>query len=143
MGRKRIISNGIVGWLTPKNEFVEAPLFEHMSVISGDERMQPERVLAVLEDLQETERLCAETAAREGASNAEWHIYEIKSDRASAKIWDILMQEGYLRVCSTEDNTIHFEGRPFAIKDKAQYCKDWAESFGCTADFHPVKKDKS
>lgn len=122
------------GWLTPKREFIEAPLYRHMGLISSDERMQPEKVKSLLTYLKEIEKECNEIAEKDGNHNAEWHIYEIAMDNAAYKIWNILMDEGYMRI-SNKDDIIYFEGKSWVIKKNFDYCKEWALSFNCKAVF--------
>jgi hypothetical protein len=133
--------NSITGWLTPQKEFIECPSYKHMMMIMSDVRMQPDKVKLLLKKLDDIEKSCDKLAREQGSWNAEWHTYEMARDDALYKIWNILIDEGYMRICGKNDR-IHFEGKSWVIKKNFEYCKDWALSFGCTAVFEPAGKKK-
>jgi hypothetical protein len=129
------------GWITPKREFIESPNNRHMSLVSSDERMQPDKVKEIVYDLDRLEKECAEYGRQHGNHNAEWHRYEMAMDDAVYEIWDILMNCGYIRICG-KDDLIYFECSKNTIKEQFNYCKEWADSFGCKAVFEIVGRER-
>ena len=128
------------GWLAPSGNFIECGVHEHIdAVMNSEEMMSVPKVAEILNQLDEMEKEFAEFAAREGSSNAEWHLYEIACDNAIPKIVKHLYRAKYLRVGETED-CLHFEGFPNVIKSRYQECKDFAEQFGMAAVFEPQRE---
>lgn len=120
----------VTGWLTPAGEFIQCKMYEHMELVKTNPvfiQFEP-KIQAVLDNLERLEKQCQEDAEREGNSNAEWHLYEMASDRAPDEIWQLLLNRGFIRVGESDDS-LHFEGRPNHIKKQHQICKDLADSY--------------
>lgn len=131
----------VTGWMCPNGEFVECDSMQHLAAVRSHPvffRCVPE-IERILDDLAETEEMCQDLADREGASNAEWHIYERKNDRAGSSIVRLMLDAGFIRVGSVAGD-IHFEGRPNRLKSNYQLCKDFADSYGAKAVFEPQKR---
>lgn len=130
----------ITGWLAPTGEFIQCHLWRHIETVKSNPIFieKVPKIDKILKDLDEMEESCRETADREGASNAEWHCYEIMEDKARPEIWRLLLNYGFIRVGEVDGN-LHFEGRPNHLKDKYQMCKDFADSYGAGAIFEPQK----
>lgn len=130
----------ITGWLCPNGEFIQCGRFEHIAVCKQypifGERVP--KILDILESLDETEQMCQEMADRDGHRNAEWHIYEIASDKAGPEIKRLLLNNGFIRV-GEFDGDLHFEGRPNHLKSQHQMCKDLADDYGAGAVFEPQR----
>jgi hypothetical protein len=127
------------GWLSPSKEVIECAKFRHLDIVDKEPRLQIPEVKAVDEQIEKLRIQCEEDSKRDGATNAEWHLYEIASDGRSRSIWNALIRAGFIRIGTTHDKSMCFEGTPTAIKDKMQLCKDLAEELGYPAIFTPVK----
>lgn len=127
------------GWLTPKGNFIECSLYEHLAVIMKNDEARRVDKLAVLQSgLESVEEGCLELIARD--EHPEWHCYEMACDDARYEVWKILMNEGFIRLGQNGDR-IHFEGRPNILKNRMQACKDFAENRNCTAEFEPQRNE--
>jgi hypothetical protein len=123
------------GWITPKGEFVEVDMYEHIIVIARHKEA-PVKVQIMVSDLDACE---AESLALiERGEHPEWHCYEMMQDRLKPDMYRLLLNEGFIRV-GKKDDRIHFEGRPNILKKQMQRCKDFAENYDCTAEFEPQR----
>lgn len=130
----------ITGWLCPNGEFIQCERWQHIEACEKHPIFTEKvpKIGKLLERLRSIEEGCEEHAAREGSSNAEWHIYEIARDEARPEIWRLLLNGGFIRVGEV-DGDLHFEGRPDQLKSKYQMCKDLADSYGTGAVFEPQR----
>jgi hypothetical protein len=71
------------GWLTPSKEVIECTAFRHLIIVDKEPRLQIPEVKAVDDRIERLRVQCEEDSKRDGASNAEWHLYEIASDGRS------------------------------------------------------------
>jgi hypothetical protein len=130
----------VAGWLCPNGEFIQCQLYEHIEIVSENPYFikKVPKIGDIISKLDEMHRDHSELADREGSHNAEWHIYEIACTDARHEIRRLLLNEGFIRVGESNEE-LYFEGRPNVLKSKYQVCKDFADSYGTTANFDPVR----
>lgn len=130
----------IAGWLCPDDQFVQCSLFNHLDVIRDNPvfvQAVPE-IIDLLVNLDVAHASHSDVSRREGSTQAEWHAYEILSDRTTDTIWRLLLDAGFVRV-GEADGSLFFEGRPNVLKSRYQACKDLAESYDTNAVFEPQR----
>lgn len=124
------------GWITPSKVFIETPRFSHFRAIIDNSilsNLLPEN-LRNTDDLDAIAQACQSLA--EAGEHPEWHCYEMACDSREADVVNAMYDAGAIRV-GTAISGICFEGRPKAITNLAQFCKDFAEERENTAIFEP------
>lgn len=127
--KERNIMKNITGWLTSSGKFVECSRYSHLSVIMENEDLR--KALGTWgEYTNEDLTFCVqETQERiENDEHPEWHIYECMAMDARSEARNKLLDAGFIRV-GTLNNTLHFEGRSFALQGGMQAAKDLADSY--------------
>ena len=121
------------GWLTPRNQFIECGMWAHLSVIlQNDEARSITDLVEIESHLEYVEEGCQELIDQD--EHPEWHTYEMACSDAAHDMVKILYDHQFIRIAQKGDR-VHFEGRPNALKDAHQRCKDFAEGHACTAEF--------
>lgn len=87
-------------------------------------------------EIEAAEESCQELSDR--GEHGEWHSYEMTCDSVRPKIWNHLLNRGFIRVGEV-NGKLHFEGRPNHLKQMHQKCLDLAEGYAAQAVFEPQK----
>ncbi len=133
------MSKKVFGWITPTGRFVDCPAYNHLEIIEKDTELSSiPKVKELIQYLDGIRYDCQEISEREGSWNAEWHVYTMACDENIPKIYEALLNAGSIRV-GEWDNTLHFEGRPNVIKNRFDFCKNFAESYGAEYKFEPQR----
>ncbi len=130
----------ITGWITPSKEFVICKSYRHITIeLLRDPRFSaiPE-IAEEIKELDIIEQECEEDSERMGGTHAEWHRHEMAEDDLCCEAKQILLNNGFVRVGSSDD-AVHFEARPNILKKHYQFLKDFAEADGSQAVFCPQK----
>lgn len=127
----------MTGWIAPDGNFIECPNYQHFSVLVKHPIIG--KLPKIVEMLAYTEGIADSCQAlSEAGEHPEWHTYEIAVENGKYQMLDYLLDEGYIRVGNSRER-MHFEGRPHVLKEKLQFCKYFAESYGKEYVFEPQK----
>jgi hypothetical protein len=139
--------NNITGWVTPKGQFVDCLPYQHIEAFKKNPIFQKyEKIQIIFSNLETIEKDCENLMAC--GEHPEWHCYESALDSASYKIRNILYKEGFVRVGTLQKNywynkeeqdELHFEGKPFAIKKLHDRCLKLAKENNMLSVFEPIK----
>ena len=122
--------SNVTGWMTPSGKFLMCGMYMHLSqALDFPEIKQALGDWGEQSDARLTQVMAGCQDAIAHGEHPEWHSYEMASDSVQYKLREKLLKAGFLRV-GTMGNSIHFEGKPHAIKNLFQKCKDFAEGHG-------------
>jgi hypothetical protein len=133
--------SNVFGWITPSREFVEVEPWGHVEAIGQHECLKRliDNDLLDFSSLDYIREGCEELIAQ--GEHPEWHCYEMACDSRRDAIVQALYDAGAVRVGS-HGNSLCVEGKPEAITNLHQFCKDFAEDRDMHAVFEPRGKPR-
>jgi len=129
----------ITGWMTPTGNFIECETYCHFAAILKHEELSDALELwGKTKELELTGHYqdCQDLINQ--GEHPEWHGYEMAEDDVKYEARIKLLRKGFLRV-GTQSNTVHFEGKSYAIKKLFQKAKDFAENHDMDYEFEKVE----
>lgn len=134
------------GWLSPDGALIPCGLHDHLQAIAAvpsvAAMVQP--LLARKAEVDEIEAGCQEISDREGASNAEWHVYECAFEDWRVEIrtvFDRLHADGWIRLgtgTNYEGKVLEAEGFFDTPQTSKPALTAVAETIGATLRATPI-----
>lgn len=132
-------NKNIYGWLSPSGKFIATEQYGHLKNL--DSHKEFEFIETMLQsgkkELESIREECEERAEREGDCQAEWHIYEMASDKFKESICRLIYKNGFLRV-SLQNGIMYFEGTSKAVKNSYTHATIFAERYSAQPKFDVI-----
>lgn len=90
------------GWINRSGRCIACGMYDHLdkAMVNIDDPAARREFEEGMEVVRETREMCEEADEREGSTNAEWHLYDMASDKFKDALVRFLYGDGWVRVGS-------------------------------------------